>query len=193
MAKLLVAVTIAVLALGTVITQGTALLETFPEDDCVYAFKTTINGGFLSRVHYSDIDRIEVAGGINPSPLPGPESQFRSTVLHVPGNVNKVAFQVPANKQEYMRRMSSGQASAIIVDSQVVLDAQSEFTYDFDPNGPTAIPNSGYLRLIADDGSYLRIESNGRIEASAAIQSASAAKQDAATQFIVWKLSCTEA
>ena len=186
MAKLLVAVTIAVLALGTVITQGTALLETFPEDDCVYAFKATIDGKFLSRVNVpsSDIDRIEVAGGISPSPLPGPASQFRITVL--PGN--KVAFQVPAIGQEYVRRMSPGHA---LVFSQTVLDAESKFMYEFDPNGPTA--SSGYLYLIANDGSYLRIESNGRIEASAATKRASAAKQDAATQFIVRKLSCTEA
>lgn len=171
MAKLLVAVTIAVLALGTVITQGTALLPTF-QTNTVYAFKATLNGGFLGRVPSSNIDHIEVVGGINPSPSPGPESHFRSIVL--PGN--KVAFLVPANGQEYVRRMSQGQD---LVVSQTVPDAESEFTYEFDPNGPT--PNSGYLRLIADDGSYLRIESDDTIKASAATQSAS-------TQFIVWKL-----
>jgi hypothetical protein len=171
MAKLLVAVTIAVLALGTVITQGTALLQTFPEHDTVYVFKTTINGGFLSRVPSSNIDHIEVAGGTDPY-VPGPESQFRSTVLLG----NKVAFQVPAIGQEYVRRMSPGQD---LVFSQTNLDAESEFTYEFISNGPTA--NSGYLRLIADDGSYLRIESDDTIKASAATQIAS-------TQFIVWKL-----
>ena len=165
MAKLLLAVTIAVLALGTVIPQGMALLLTFPEHNTVYAFKATIDGQFLSR---SSTDRIEAAGGT--STPPGSASRFRLKVL--PNG--KVTFQVPASSLEYVRRMSPGQD--IEVDS-TTQDAQTEFSYEFNPQGPG---DSGYLRLIADDGNYWNI-ANGEIGATATSVSAS-------TQLIVVKL-----
>ena len=167
MVKLLLAVTIAVLALGTVIPQGTALLQTFPKHDAVYVFKAT-SGQFLRR---SSTNRIVAAGGTS---TPGLDSQFQ---LKVQPN-GKVAFQVPPDSQKYVRRMSSGHD--IEVDSTVMTtpDAQAQFSYEFNPQGPTG--DSGYLRLIADDGNYWNI-ANDEIEATATSVCAS-------TQLIVVKL-----
>ena len=64
--------------------------------------------------------------------------------------------------QGYLSREDGGHFIEV---SPTFQGARSEFTIDYDPIGPTAIPNSGYLHLQADNGRYLSIGPSNTIVA----------------------------
>ena len=146
MEKLFYVVAVALLALGTVITQGTASLQNFPESSATYAFKADIgNLNYLKMVRHQGIIRIEAVGGTSIPLSTSTSLLFKCTDR----GTNKVTCQ-PANGQ-LQGYVSRDQGHNIVVSS-----IMSEFTIvNFNSQGPSSIPNSGYLDLQADDGGVL--------------------------------------
>ena len=158
MEKLFYAVAVALLALGTVITQGTASLQNFTESSATYAFKADIgNLNYLEMVRDQGIIRIKAVGGTSVPLSTSTSLLFKCTDR----GTNKVTCQ-PANGQGYVSR---DQGHNIVV-SPITQGVMSEFTIvNFNSQGSSSIPNSGYLDLQADDGGYWSIGPSNRIRA----------------------------
>ena len=175
MAKLFYAVTIALLVLGIVITQGAASLPNFPESGAIYAFKATIGDqNYLKMVRDGSI-RIKANGGTSAPPSTSP------SLFQCHQAAGKVTCQ-PVGSQGYLCREEGGHFIEV---SPTAQGARSEFTViDYDPVGP--FENSGYLHLQADTGKYWSIGPSNTIVAFDQTSSL-----DPSTRFVVVKLFCT--